>query len=101
MVVGETLEESGEFAEEAANAVGQIPELAGLSGNALVQTFLFHQFSLLLLLVPIVVGDGAGDARGDRREAVEGARAAAGHADLDDRAARGEDADAVPVRARR
>ncbi len=31
-----------------------IPELAGLSGNALVQTFLFHQFSLLLLLVPIV-----------------------------------------------
>ena len=32
----------------------RIPELAGLSGNALVQTFLFHQFSLLLLLVPIV-----------------------------------------------
>ena len=31
-----------------------IPELAGLSGNALIQTFLFHQFSLLLLLVPIV-----------------------------------------------
>ena len=54
MLVGETLEESGEFAEEAANAVGRIPELAGLSGNALVQTFLFHQFSLLLLLVPIV-----------------------------------------------
>ena len=55
MLVGETLEESGEFAEEAANAAaGMIPELAGLSGNALVQTFLFHQFSLLLLLVPIV-----------------------------------------------
>ena len=54
MVVGETLEQSGEFAEEAANAVGRIPELAGLSGNALIQTFLFHQFSLLLLLVPIV-----------------------------------------------
>jgi ABC-2 type transport system permease protein len=53
-VVGETLEQSGEFAEEAANAVGRIPELAGLSGNALIQTFLFHQFSLLLLLVPIV-----------------------------------------------
>ena len=31
-----------------------IPELAGLSGNALIQAFLFHQFSLLLLLVPIV-----------------------------------------------
>jgi len=54
MVVGETLEQSGEFAEDAANAVGRIPELAGLSGNALIQTFLFHQFSLLLLLVPIV-----------------------------------------------
>ena len=49
-----TLEQSGEFAEAAANAVGRIPELAGLSGNALIQTFLFHQFSLLLLLVPIV-----------------------------------------------
>jgi len=54
MVVGKTLEQSGEFAEEAANAVGRIPELAGLSGSALVQTFLFHQFSMLLLLVPIV-----------------------------------------------
>jgi len=54
MMVGETFEESGEFAEEAARAAGMIPELAGLSGNALVQTFLFHQFSLLLLLVPIV-----------------------------------------------
>jgi ABC-2 type transport system permease protein len=53
-LVGKTLEESGEFAEEAAKAVETIPELAGLSGNALVQTFLFHQFSLLLLLVPIV-----------------------------------------------
>lgn len=54
MIVGRSLEESREFAEGAANAVGRIPELAGLSGNALVQTFLFHQFSLLLLLVPIV-----------------------------------------------
>ena len=53
-LLGETLDESGEFAEAAANAVGQIPELAGLSGNALVQTFLFHQFSLMVLLVPIV-----------------------------------------------
>ena len=51
---GTTLEESGDFAEAAANAVGRIPELADLSGNALIQTFLFHQFSLLLLLVPIV-----------------------------------------------
>ena len=53
-LVGRTLEESGEFAEEAANAVGRIPELADLTGNALIQTFLFHQFSLLLLLIPIV-----------------------------------------------
>ena len=53
-MVGKTLEESGEFAEEAAKAIGALPELAGLSGNALVQTFVFHQFSLLLLMVPIV-----------------------------------------------
>lgn len=52
--LGRTLDQSGEFAEQAANAAGQIPELAGLSGDAMIQTFLFHQFSLLLLLVPIV-----------------------------------------------
>ena len=54
MVMGRSLDASGEFGEAAANAVGRMPELAGLSGNALVQTFLFHQFSLMLLLVPIV-----------------------------------------------
>ena len=54
MVTSRSLDASGEFGEAAANAVGRIPELAGLSGNALIQTFLFHQFSLLLLLVPIV-----------------------------------------------
>lgn len=53
-VVGQTLEGSGEFDELAANAVGRIPELANLSGEALLQTFVFHQFALLLLLVPIV-----------------------------------------------
>jgi ABC-2 type transport system permease protein len=53
-LVGKTLEESGEFAEEAANAATLLPELAGLSGNALVQSYLFHQFSLLLLMVPVV-----------------------------------------------
>jgi ABC-2 type transport system permease protein len=53
-IVGRTLEESGEFAEDAVNAIAHMPELAGLAGDALVQTFLFHQFSLLLLLVPIV-----------------------------------------------
>ncbi len=54
MLAGETLEESGDFSESAAHAVTMIPELAGLTGNALIQAFLFHQFSLLLLLVPIV-----------------------------------------------
>lgn len=53
-LVGKTLEESGEFAEGAARAAESIPELAGLSGNALAQTFVFQQFSLLLLMVPIV-----------------------------------------------
>jgi ABC-2 type transport system permease protein len=53
-LTGETLEESGAFAEGAAAAVGLIPELAGLSGNARAQGFMFHQFSLLLLLVPVV-----------------------------------------------
>ena len=31
-----------------------MPELAGLTGNALIQAFLFHQFALLLLMVPVV-----------------------------------------------
>lgn len=53
-LVGRTLEESGEFVEQALNAAGKIPELANLSGEALVQTFVLHQFALLLLLVPIV-----------------------------------------------
>src|SRR5262245_52359939 len=53
-LLGRTLEESGEFAEQAANAAQAMPELAHLSGNALAQTFVFQQFSLLLLLVPIV-----------------------------------------------
>lgn len=54
MIAGRTLEESGEFADEAARAVGMMSELAGLSGNALIQAFVFHQFALLLLLVPVV-----------------------------------------------
>lgn len=54
MIAGRTLEESGEFADEAAQAMATMPELAGLSGNALIQAFLFHQFALLLLLVPVV-----------------------------------------------
>jgi ABC-2 type transport system permease protein len=54
MIAERTLEESGDFAEESAQAIAMLPELAGLAGNALVQAFLFHQFALLLLLVPVV-----------------------------------------------
>lgn len=54
LIAGRTLEESGEFADQAAQALGAMPELAGLSGNALIQAFVFHQFALLLLLVPVV-----------------------------------------------
>lgn len=54
MIAGRTLEESGDFAEDARAAAGLLPELANLDGNALIQAFLFHQFALLLLLVPVV-----------------------------------------------
>lgn len=53
-LAGRSLEESGEFIEQAANAAVRMPELANLSGEALIQAFVFHQFALLLLLVPIV-----------------------------------------------
>lgn len=54
MIAGRTMEESGAFADEAAGAVQAMPELAGLTGNALIQAFVFHQFALMLLLVPVV-----------------------------------------------
>ena len=54
MMAGRTLEESGTFADEAARAVEMMPELAGLTGNGLIQAFVFHQFALLLMLVPVV-----------------------------------------------
>jgi len=54
MIAGRTLEESGDFADESGQAIAMLPELAGLAGNALIQAFLFHQFALLLLLVPVV-----------------------------------------------
>lgn len=54
MIAGRSLEESGDFADQAQEAIAMMPELAGLSGNGLIQAFLFHQFSLLLLLVPVV-----------------------------------------------
>lgn len=54
LIAGKTLEQSGEFADEARAAVQMVPELAGLGGDALIQAFLFHQFALLLLLIPVV-----------------------------------------------
>lgn len=53
-LVGRTLSDSGEFVEQAANAAPRMRELANLSGEAMVQAFVLHQFALLLLLVPIV-----------------------------------------------
>jgi hypothetical protein len=47
-VMGRTLEQSGEFTEAAANAVGRIPELGGPLGQRARADLLFHQFSLLL-----------------------------------------------------
>ena len=54
MIAGRTMEQSGAFSDEAAQAVSAMPELAGLTGNALIQAFVFHQFALMLLLVPVV-----------------------------------------------
>jgi ABC-2 type transport system permease protein len=51
---GETLAESDEFSEGARLAISIVPELAALDGNALVQGFVFHQFGLLILMVPVV-----------------------------------------------
>jgi ABC-2 type transport system permease protein len=51
---GETLDDSSEFAEAARAALAVLPELAPLDTAARIQAFLFHQFGLLLLLVPVV-----------------------------------------------
>lgn len=53
-LAGQPLEEAGEFAEQAREAVATVPALAGLAGAALIQAFIFHQFALFLLLIPIV-----------------------------------------------
>ncbi|MGE0042165.1 MAG: ABC transporter permease subunit [Vicinamibacterales bacterium] len=53
-LMGKSLEAGGEFTEQARAAVTVLPDLAALSGEALVQAFLFVQFSMLLLLVPVV-----------------------------------------------
>ena len=54
IIAGETLERSGEFADQAQASLTVLPEISHLTGSALIQAFLFHQFSLLLLLVPVV-----------------------------------------------
>jgi ABC-2 type transport system permease protein len=54
LVAGETLAESDEFTEGASLAVHIIPELQGLDGIALIEAFVFHQFMLLFLMVPVV-----------------------------------------------
>ena len=54
LFAGETLAESKEFTEGAALAIPIVPELAALEGDALVQGFIFHQFGLLILMVPVV-----------------------------------------------
>ncbi len=51
---GETLAQSGEFSEGARLAAAVMPELSRLEGNALIQAFLFHQFSVLLLTVSVL-----------------------------------------------
>lgn len=51
---GEALDESSEFAEAARAALDVLPELASLDTTGRIQAFLFHQFGLLLLLVPVV-----------------------------------------------
>jgi ABC-2 type transport system ATP-binding protein len=51
---GERLGDSAEFSAAANLAAARIPELARLEGDSLVQAFLFHQFGVLLLMVPVV-----------------------------------------------
>ncbi|MGH9386058.1 MAG: ABC transporter permease [Vicinamibacterales bacterium] len=53
-IAGRGLAESDEFTEAASSAVELLPEIASLTDQALIQAFLFHQFALLLLLVPVV-----------------------------------------------
>jgi ABC-2 type transport system permease protein len=54
LVSGEPLADADEFAEAARAAEALLPEIVRLEGNARVQAFVFHQFALLLLLVPVV-----------------------------------------------
>ena len=53
-LAGESLAESREFEKGIALALEIIPEMRGLAGNALIQSFIFHQFLLFFLMVPVV-----------------------------------------------
>lgn len=53
-LAGESLADAEEFDEAAELATTLVPELASLEGSALIQAFLFHQFGLLILMVPVV-----------------------------------------------
>jgi ABC-2 type transport system permease protein len=53
-IAGRGLADSDEFTDAAVSAIDLLPEIAGLTDKALIQAFLFHQFALLLLLVPVV-----------------------------------------------
>jgi ABC-2 type transport system permease protein len=53
-IAGRGLAEADEFADAAQASVERLPEIANLSDKALVEAYLFHQFALLLLLVPVV-----------------------------------------------
>jgi ABC-2 type transport system permease protein len=54
LIAGRGLTESDEFGDAAQASVDRLPETGSLSGEALIEAFLFHQFALLLLLVPVV-----------------------------------------------
>ncbi len=51
---GRGLDASDEFTDAALASVERLPEIAALSGKGLIEAYLFHQFALLLLLVPVV-----------------------------------------------
>ncbi len=53
-LAGRGLADSDEFADAAQMSVAMLPEIGHLSGKALIEAYLFHQFVLLLLLVPVV-----------------------------------------------
>jgi ABC-2 type transport system permease protein len=54
LIAGRGLADAGEFADAAQESVERLPEIADLSGTALVEAYRFHQFALLLRLVPVV-----------------------------------------------